>query len=62
MLERSCTKHCWFVAHNGADVYHLIEADAGQVIHTGQPTLDEYSTKEAALAAIPEEHRPEEVV
>lgn len=58
MIEHTCYDHRWFVAHNGADLYQLFDAEAGQTVRTGQPHLDEYATEDAALAAIPEQYRP----
>lgn len=57
MIEQVCQGHCWWVAHNGVDVYHLLETFEGNTVKTGQPNLDMYATEEEALAAIPEQYR-----
>lgn len=36
----------WVIAHNGQDVYHIGEVEAGSEFVTGLPVLEMYDTEE----------------
>ncbi len=47
-------KDCFYLAHNGTDVFHYGEIANGTSIATGQPTLEWLDTKELLQARVEE--------
>ena len=47
-------KDCYFLAHNGVDVFHYGEIENEGTISTGQPNLEWLDTKEELQARVEE--------